>query len=745
MAARLRYTGYMTKGLDARPPTSMSRDVMGTRFAASLVSRSLLTQQNLDIATAHSEKRQIALVDAVVDLGFVTETDAYTVLAEFTGLRLMELSELTPSNLALRLVPERVARRHVLLPLSEDNRLLTYAISRPYNDEAERDVAFASGRNPVAVVARRSDLVTALDRCYHKLGEIDLLLTRVRSKSTVETVEKPGRSKSTVETLEKSGRSKPTVEMVQKPEVAARTDSSIIDLCNHVIARATESNASDVHVEPTSQGLVVRFRLGGILETALTIPPEAASAVSNRYKVMARLDISVRHRPQDGAFRLLVSGRPVDVRLSTLPTIGGEKLVMRVIDTRGVPQNLESLGYDSANVGHLRRALDRPNGLVLITGPTGSGKTTALYSSLHHLRTGHSNIVSVEDPVERQVEGVNQVGVHNLSGNGFAAVLRSVLRQDPNVIMVGEIRDNEVAQIVGQAACTGHLVLSSMHTSDAASAVTRLRNLGMEPAKIAESLTAIVAQRLVRKLCPDCRHVHSDVEAKRLGQEHGIVSVPAAAGIGCERCRHSGYVDRIPVVEVLSNDEQIREVIGRGAAAPEIRAAMKAAGCLSMRERGLQLVQEGVTSIDEVNRVLAAEPVTGVKVSDKRRILVVEDDRITRMLIKLLLEREGFEVLEGENGQQGVEIANRERPDLLITDLMMPGMDGYEAIDRIRRDISLSTLPVMVLTAEDGPGIEERVLELGADDYLIKPFEPQILISRVRAMFRRIDRVVTAA
>jgi CheY-like chemotaxis protein len=443
---------------------------------------------------------------------------------------------------------------------------------------------------------------------------------------------------------------------------------------------------------------------------------------------------------------LIVAGRPVDVRLSTLPTVGGEKLVMRVIDSGGLPQDLQSLGYDTPNLARLQKALDRSDGLVLVAGPTGSGKTTALYSSLHYLSKGHRNIVSVEDPVERQVEGVNQVGVHNLSGNGFSAVLRSVLRQDPNVVMVGEMRDNEVAQIVGQAATSGHLVLSSVHSPDAASAVTRLRNLGLEPAKIAESLTAIIAQRLVRKLCPDCRHLHADADAKRLGEEHGIPSVPASPGLGCERCRHTGYVDRIPVLEVLTADDQMRDVIIRGGSAPEIRAAMQAAGCMSMRDRGLQLVGQGVTSIDEVNRVLAAELVTGTKViSDKRRVLIVEDDRITRMLIKLLLEREGYEVLEGENGQQGVEIANREHPDLLITDLLMPGMDGYEAIERIRRDLSLSTLPVMVLTAEDGPGIEERVLELGADDYLIKPFEPQILISRVKAMFRRIDRVVTAA
>jgi CheY-like chemotaxis protein len=309
------------------------------------------------------------------------------------------------------------------------------------------------------------------------------------------------------------------------------------------------------------------------------------------------------------------------------------------------------------------------------------------------------------------------------------------------VIMVGEIRDAEVAQIVGQAAYTGHLVVSSLHTGDAASAVTRLLNLGLEPFKIAESLTAIVAQRLVRKLCPDCRKQHNDIEAKRLGKEHGIQSVPASPGHGCDRCKHTGYTERIPVAEVLVPNDQMRDAIGRGATPSEIRGAMHAAGCRSMRERGLALVAEGVTSMEEINRVLAADPIVAARNGHKRRVLIVEDDRITRMLVRLLLEREGYEALEGENGAHAVELARRERPDLLMIDLLMPEMDGYQAIERIRHDVSLATLPIIVLTSEDGPGVEHRVLEMGADDYMIKPFEPPVLLSRVAAAFRRMERV----
>lgn len=691
-----------------------------THFGKLLLSRSALPLHALSVAIEHAEQQHVPLADAIVTLGFVSEDDTYAALAEATGMRLVNLATMTPSPLARRLVPERVARRHMLMPLEEDNRTLTYAISRPYDDEAERDVGFASGRNPIVVLAKRSDLLSALDRWYPKMGDIDLLLGRVRSNSAVE--------------------------MMDGTDAQTRTHSPIIDLCNQIVARAVEAGASDVHLEPTAQGLAVRYRLCGILEQMFTVPAEAASAVCNRFKVLAHADISVRHRPQDGAFRIKVSGRLIDVRFSTLPTVIGEKLVLRVIDGQATPQELDTLGYDATNLTRLKKALSQPDGLVLVTGPTGSGKTTVLYSALSHLQNGRTNIVSVEDPVERRVSDVNQIQVNTRAGNTFTSVLRSILRQDPNVIMVGEIRDNEVAQIVGQAAYTGHLVLSSLHTADAASAVTRLLNLGLEPSKIAESLRAIVAQRLVRTLCPHCRQVNEELEAVRLGQEHGVARVAASAGPGCDRCKHTGYIGRRPVAEVLVPDDAMRDAIGRGATATEIRAAMHAAGCLSMRERALEFVAEGLTSIAEVDRVLATEQVatTTAKNTGKRRILIADDDRITRMLVRLLLEREGYEVLEGENGAHAVELAHREHPDLLIIDLMMPELNGYQAIELIRRDVSLATLPVMVLTAEDGPGIELRVLEMGADDYMIKPFEADVLLSRVRAAFRRQDRAVAA-
>jgi len=693
-------------GKAARPCPSQVRP----RFEHALLAAALVSRRDLEVAAELAERDQIPLPDAIVSLGFASELDTYAALARAAGLPLVDLEEVEISPFVVRLVPEKVARRHQVVPIAQDGRVLTYAVATPFDDEADRDVAFASGRRTRSVLARPSQLRAALDRLYPQLAEVDHLLARLRHEWRCELTE---------------------------ADTPADPNSPVVRLCDYLVGNAAALQASDVHLEPGPEGVVVRYRIHGILEPVLTIPAEAVQAVTNRFKVMARLDIALRQRPQDGAFRLRVGERPVDVRLSTLPTIAGEKLVLRLIDTTSPFATIDRLGYPAPLLERLTRALDRPDGLVLVTGPTGSGKTTVLYAALNYLRTGRTNIVSVEDPVERRLEGVNQIPVNTRAGNTFAAVLRSVLRQDPNVIMVGEIRDAEVAQIVGQAAYTGHLVLSSLHTSDAASAVTRLVNLGLERFKIAESLTAIVAQRLVRRLCPDCKRELDPLEARRLGQAHGVDRIAAAAGPGCERCRQTGYLDRVAVAEILVPDEAIRRAILEGAPASEIRRAMAAAGCPSMREAALALAAEGITALEEIDRVLADEDRPAVPRPDRSRVLVVDDDRITRLAVKLLLEKAGYEVLEGATGMHAVELAARHRPDLLILDLLMPEMDGYQALARIRRDAALAMLPVIVITAENGPGAERKVLEAGADDYLAKPFDPEILLARVKGVLRR--------
>jgi len=695
-------------------------------LARLLVEAGHIAAADLRGAEQYARRENVALVDAVVATALLPEATAYTLLAQAAGTEFVALDRATPSELAVRLVPEKLARRHLIVPLRVDNRTLTYATCRPLDPEVDSDVGFAAGRRTVAVVAARSAMLDALEHCYPKLRDLDKLAERLRSEQGAAEVKKT-------------------------PEPS---ESTVIDLCNRIISRAVEEGASDVHIEFTKSGATVRYRICGVLEPVLTLPSDAWQPVRNRFKVLGRADISVKNRPQDGAFRMTVNNRSIDIRFSSLPTLDGEKLVMRVADSDSPLRGIDNLGYDEATTTRLKRSLARPDGLVLVTGPTGSGKTTALYAALHHLQTGHANIVSVEDPVERTIPGISQIQVNVKAGNTLANVLRALLRQDPNVIMVGEVRDSEVAQIIGQAAYTGRLVLTSMHTADASTAVTRLVNLGLEPRKIAESLAAVLAQCLLRRLCRHCR------------RPNGANGQPGtySAGKGCEQCRQTGYEGQLPIAELLVPSEEIRSTIARGATANEIRIAMRAAGCPSMRDQALALVARGDTSIEEVDRVLtdntdastlpmsspatplapAATPSAPVAqprspVTSPLRVLVADDEPITRMLVKLLLERENYEVVEAANGVDAVNIGLRERPDLTLMDLNMPGLDGYEAIQRLRSaGGAAATMPIVVLTAEEGPTVEQRVLQLGADDYIQKPFDAAMLVSRVNAAFSRI-------
>ena len=704
-----------------------------------------LAEKERATVSQHADRHGTTLVDAVVALGFMNESKAYAAFAEWMDRPFVDLRITTPQPTAARLLPERVSRMHQIIAIAQDNRTLTYASPNLFNDDVDRDVAFASGRRPQMVVVMRSQLLAAIGQAYKMGQEIDRLIDRIKMDVPLEINE--------------------------KSSITEANDSPIIDLCNRIIASAIAAGASDVHIEPGFSGAAVRHRISGILEPLLTLPHEAVRGVTNRFKLMARTDIATKQKPQDGAFRVTLDDDKVDVRLSTVPTIHGEKIVMRVIQGGDSAMTLDAMGYDAATSRALINVLSKPDGLILVTGPTGSGKTTVLYAALQYLRTGRVNIVTVEDPVERQIEGVTQIPVNTKSGTTFANVLKSVMRQDPNIIMVGEIRDSEVAEIVGQAAYTGHLVLSSLHTTDAASAITRLLNLGLQPFKVAESLNAVVAQRLLRKLCPHCRVVNDEETALRLGQQHGVARIHSSVGRGCDQCKQSGYIGRVAVPEILVPDDVMRQAIRNGAALGDVRAAMQASGNPSMRQSAVRLVAEGVTSIEEVDRVLtdhgeeastakaatamaaaaavapaavapapAAPAPSAAPAGAKRRVLIADDDRMTRLILRMLLEKEGLTVMEADNGAIAMEMARRDRPDLIMVDLQMPDMDGFRFLEIVRGDDALMALPVIVLTADTSKEVEAKVLEMGADDYVSKPFEPEVLLSRLRAAFRRAAR-----
>jgi len=537
----------------------------------------------------------------------------------------------------------------------------------------------------------------------------------------------------------------------------------------------------------------VRYRIDGVLRQVMKIPRQAGLPLISRIKIMSSLDIADRLRPQDGRARVAVNGQPIDLRVSTLPAALGEKVVIRILDSRATVKSLDSLGLNTNETEGIKRLLENHEGIMLVTGPTGSGKTTTLYSCINQIKSEGVNIVTVEDPVEYRMAGIVQVQVQEKAGLTFASALRSILRQDPNVVLIGEIRDRETAQIAVQASLTGHLVLSTLHTNDAANAVTRLVDIGVEAYKIAAALRGVLAQRLMRKLCPTCKEVWMEAPADRL-KKWIPKGTPLYRAAGCPDCAMTGYRGRFSIVEVLTVSPEVERRIAAGETAEHIAAAARRSGMKGLWESGLEHVLRGESTLDELTRVVdipdegerpsgpaaaprrssggmpqpqfapqagpgavaeagpASETLTahfelleeaaptrrsGPHGLPARKVLLVDDEDSLRKVVKDLLERDGYDVSEARDGVQALDQVDRVGPDIIVLDLNMPGLDGYGVLSHLRSRPATADIPVIVLTAKGDEDNEVRVFELGADDFLTKPFRARALSARLEAVLGR--------
>ena len=647
----------------------------------------------------------------------IGEDDLTRHVANYFKLPVAQLSG--AESHALKLVPELIARRHHVLPLRQTDRQLTVATANPGDYEAEQAIGFVSSRTPAFEVAAPSALNAAVDIRYSPDRAFESLIDTLAAGAIED-----------VKVLEE-----------KKPETLSAHDfeaAPVVKLTNLILQSAVGERASDVHMEPGTSGSVVRFRVDGVMRVHMQLPNQAMTRVVSRMKILAKLDIADRHRPQDGRARIEVRGKNYDLRISTVPTREAEKLVIRVLDPSGAPQ-LAELDMLELEMKRFRQMLSNREGIVIVTGPTGSGKTTTLYAAIRELATGQVNIMTVEDPVEYEVGGITQIQVEPKRGVTFPSALRAILRQDPDVVFVGEIRDLETAQVAVQAAMTGHLVLATLHTNDALGVIPRLIDIGLDRASIAGALRGIVAQRLVRRICPKCVQPIAgnltDAET-RLAGIYGIK--PTVRAEGCAHCGLTGYRGRTPVNEVFLPTPTILELVAKGSTIQELQRTATATGMRPMRDVALEKVRQEVSTLQEVERVLGEGISETAPAVDQPRILLVDDDPTVRTLARVLLEKNGFRVTEVGDGPEAIaHFKAGEECALVVLDLNLPTLSGLDVLGRLRSTASTAGIPVVVLTGSEGDEAEIDAMNAGADDYIRKPLEPARFVARIRAALRR--------
>ena len=564
---------------DIAIPSPALRGVSWPDYGDLLVRAGRLTARDLERALAAQREMGGALDGVLVNLGLVSETDAAQALAEHLQLPFIASDALPEAAPELEALLPEFLRTHRVLPLRAENGVLHVAMRAPQDAFVVKALHLTTGLEVRPAVALGSDIDKALKRA----------LDDAEAVQADDALADEGDAGDFVEHLR---------------DLAS--EAPVIRLVNTIIGRVIELRASDIHLEPFDDGLHVRYRVDGVLHPGEVVPAAQGAAVSSRVKLLAHLDIAERRLPQDGRIKTRVKGRELDLRVSTVPTVHGESVVMRVLDRASVRLNLEDMGFEKDTLARFNQLVHRPHGILLVTGPTGSGKTTTLYAALAKLDSTSQKIITVEDPVEYQLEGINQIQVHSQINLTFANALRSILRQDPDIIMIGEMRDGETAQIAVQSALTGHLVLSTLHTNTAAGAIVRMQDMGVEPYLITSSVNGVLAQRLVRTLCPHCKEAH--VPSAEVLRSSGLdrfcsPGQPIYQAKGCRHCRDVGYQGRTGIHELFVLDEPMRRAILDGKDANALNAIAAHTGMLSLYQDGLRKVAAGQTSLDEVMRV----------------------------------------------------------------------------------------------------------------------------------------------
>lgn len=693
-----------------------------------LLQEKLITQDQLNDAKAKQIGAQKPIHELLIDMGFVKEEDLLAVAARIFNIPISDLTQETLSPEAMRRVPFALAKRYGVFPIRIEGDTLVLAMSNPRDILVQDDIQQVTCLKVRPVLCTKSAITQQIDKYYQSNDQIYTILKNATGDSKVEVLE--GGPESGGETFSQ----------VNSDEMAP-----IIKMCNLLIADGVRARASDIHVDPHEESSKVRYRVDGDLRNVIDIPAVMRPAFVARIKILSGLDITETRKPQDGRSKILVNGKRIDLRVSTIPTFHGEKVEIRLLDPQAAKIELDKIGFGPAELQVFKEAVMRSQGLVLVTGPTGAGKTSTLYAALHYIKSDKKNIVTIEDPIEYLIEGVSQTQVHPVKDVTFATALRTFLRQDPNVMFVGEIRDRETADIAFRSSLTGHLVLSTLHTNNAVSSITRLMDIGLEAYLIASSLVLVIAQRLVKVICEECREEYlpePDLleDFKKYIEEMNIKKF--YHGKGCKHCAFSGYYGRTSIFEELRINETIRKLISDKASEGQIVQAAQDNGLKSLVWAGMEKVAKGVTTLNEVLRVVGVREEDkvvqqSVQTGKNIRILIADDEEDLLEVLGMNLVNGGYEVIKSRDGFEAVEKAFKEKPDFIILDVTMPRMNGFEAVKAIRASLETAAIPIIMLTARKDKESELEGLDAGADDYLVKPVDEEKLLARVKMLLRR--------
>lgn len=739
----------MGDSTDKQTPNPSKRKKLGEI----LIEAGLIEEKDLLRALELQKIKKKRVGQVLIEMGIVDDEQIAKALAGQLKIPLLRLTDVTIPKEIIDLVPHDMALKHLLIPVKEVKKQLVVAMANPLEYAALDDLRFITQMPIFMTVAPHSDIVAAINKHYPRKGLDHELTPEIGLTDGLEIVSQAPEKEQNVQDL---------LNLTELPPVVRFTNS--------ILADAIRQKASDIHIEPQKDTVVIRYRVDGIMREIMQIDKQVHTSLVSRIKIISNMDISIRRKPQDGRAQVKFGEERYDLRVSTIPATYGEKVTIRILNPAGGGMSIEELGFNERDLRLFQEAISKPQGIILVTGPTGSGKSSTLYTALRKLNTPKVNIVTVEDPVEFDIPGINQVQINPKAGITFAAGLRSILRQDPDIVMVGEIRDSETATIAFQAAQTGHLVLSTLHTNDAPSAVTRLLDMGIDSFIIADSLVCVIGQRLVRGICPKCKAV-DPLSPKIVEQIKPFYPLEPNQkfwkGLGCEACQFSGYAGRMGIFEVLMITPSIREILDKNVSGVQIRKVAEREGFTVLSKDGISKAVRGLTTIEEVMRVappeleedaekgMAAaplpskvlpvvetpEPVVEEPVeagTDRRvKILIVDDNIVILKVLRSILESNDYTVVSATNGNEALKAVHLEKPDLIITDYMMPEMDGKQLIQKLKAQLATRYIPIIMLTSKDEVDSEVEVIDAGADDYMVKPANPKRLIARIKRLLAR--------